>query len=132
MRKMVNAKVWRRAATQSIFGLEPLKTTTWDNEHSVQIYTHLWTCTTWLLVKELCHETMNIGRTVEMTKIFNTYVNTYVAYKTYPDKETLKKWYEYRQAALTIPMTPAPSKPKKIDLDTSTLRKEAGSEVRDW
>lgn len=132
MRKMVNAKVWRRAATQSIFGLEPLKVTTWDNEHSVQIYTHLWTCTTWLLVKELCHETMNIGRTVEMTKIFNTFVNTYVAYKTYPDKETLKKWYEYRQAALTIPMTPATSKPKNLDLDRSTLRKEAGSEVRDW
>ena len=129
---MVNAKAWRRAATESIFSEDPLKVSTWDNTHLEPIYTKLWTCTTWLLAKELCLGTMNMGRTVEMTKIFSTFVNTYVYYKTYPDKETLKKWYEYRQAALTIPMTRASSKPKKLELDTSTFRKEAGSEIRDW
>ena len=103
MRKMVNAKVWRRAATESIFHEKPLNVSTWDNTHLAQIYTGLWTCTTWLLAKELCLGTMNMGRTVEMTKIFSTFVNTYVDCKAHPDRETLKSWYDYRQQALSIP-----------------------------
>ncbi len=134
MKKMVNAKVWRRAASESIFGLEALKVSTWDNAQLTQIYTGLWTCTTWLLVKELCLQTMNIGRTVEMTKIFNTFVHTYEAYKTHPDKETLKKWYEYRPSAfLTIPMTkPTKDKPFTFDTDLLRLGVAGGEQLRDW
>ena len=140
MRKMVNAKAWRRAATESIFGEDPLNVSTWDNTHLEPIYTKLWTCTTWLLAKELCLGTMNMGRTVEMTKIFSTFVSTYVYYKTHPDKETLKKWSEYRQKALDIPhMERVTSKSAKtIPEVNSTLGvvpngpKGLGSQLRDW
>jgi len=137
MRKMVNAKVWRRAATESIFGEDPLKVSTWDNTHLTPIYMKLWTCTTWLLAKELCLGTMNMGRTVEMTKIFSTFVNTYVAYKTYPDKETLKKWYEYRQTALTIPhMERSAVRLEKSQVEKVSKFTEAGTQfldsVRSW
>ena len=137
MRKMVNAKAWRRAATESIFGEDPLKVSTWDNTHLEPIYTKLWTCTTWLLAKELCLGTMNMGRTVEMTKIFSTFVSTYVYYKTHPDKETLKKWYEYRQNALDIPhMERVTSKSAKnnyrVPPDPVKFKVGGGVELRDW
>lgn len=135
MRKMVNMKVWRRAMSASMN--EEFNASTWADKHLQPTYTKLWQCTVWLLAKELCLQTMSIGRTVEMTRIFNTFVNTYVGSGAHPTRLVLKASYDYRQPSLMIPhmehKEPEQGSPRNVDnFDHLFGGPGKKSELRNW